>query len=143
MPHAPTDEIGNFVRRETGAVWCPSVHDSLGILADRGILRRNLAGRSPAQNEDPVDSHHRYLFCRKRGVSVDLPRAVGYQPCVVTAADPGCLIDEAEVNHRDAGPFWRSEGIMATSKVAATPVVSTHRHHPEEPSDRPRGEEGL
>ena len=39
-PHATTDEIEDLVRAEIGAVSRQAVYDALGILTDKGLVRR-------------------------------------------------------------------------------------------------------
>jgi Fe2+ or Zn2+ uptake regulation protein len=96
-PHGTTDEIEELVRVEIGAVSRQAVYDALGILTDRGLIRRIQPARSPARYEDRVDDNHHHVVCRNCGATADVPCAVGYRPCLDAADDNGFIIDEAEV----------------------------------------------
>jgi Fur family ferric uptake transcriptional regulator len=96
-PHGTTDEIEELVRAEIGAISRQAVYDALGILTDKGLIRRIQPARSPARYEDRVDDNHHHLVCRSCGVTVDVPCAVGYKPCLEAADDNGFIVDEAEV----------------------------------------------
>jgi Fe2+ or Zn2+ uptake regulation protein len=114
-PHSTADEIEEIVRGEIGAVSRQAVYDALGILADKGIIRRIQPARSPARYEDRVGDNHHHLVCRSCGITVDAPCAVGYKPCLEASDDNGFVVDEAEVI------FW---GTCPTCQLTA---------------DRPRG----
>jgi Fe2+ or Zn2+ uptake regulation protein len=96
-PHGTTDEIEELVRAEIGAVSRQAVYDALGVLTDKGLIRRIQPARSPARYEDRVDDNHHHLVCRSCGDTVDVPCAVGYKPCLEAAEDNGFIVDEAEV----------------------------------------------
>jgi Fur family ferric uptake transcriptional regulator len=96
-PHGTADEIEEFVRAEIGAVSRQAVYDALGILSDKGLIRRIQPARSPARYEDRVDDNHHHLVCRSCGVTVDVRCAVGSTPCLEAADDNGFIVDEAEV----------------------------------------------
>ena len=63
-PHGTADEIEEFVRAEIGAVSRQAVYDALGILTEKGLIRRIQPARSPARYEDRVDDNHHHLVCR-------------------------------------------------------------------------------
>src|ERR1700722_18936287 len=67
-PHATTDEIEDLVRAEIGAVSRQAVYDALGILTDKGLVRRIQPARSPARYEARVDQNHHQLGCSSRGL---------------------------------------------------------------------------
>ncbi len=121
VPHGTADEIEGLVRGEIGAVSRQAVYDALGILTDRGIIRRIQPARSAARYEDRVDDNHHHLVCRTCGVTVDVPCAVGYRPCLVAAEDHGFTIDEAEVIYWGSCPACRSmeTDVPATTTAAA------------------------
>ena len=96
-PHGTADEIEEFVRAEIGSVSRQAVYDVLGILTDKGLLRRIEPARSPARYEDRVDDNHHHLVCHSCGVTVDVRCAVGATPCLEAADDNGFIVDEAEV----------------------------------------------
>ena len=96
-PHGTADEIEALVRGQIGAVSRQAVYDALGVLAEKGLLRRIQPAGSPARYEDRVGDNHHHLICRACGRTVDVDCAVGSRPCLTAAADAGYEIDEAEV----------------------------------------------
>jgi Fur family ferric uptake transcriptional regulator len=121
-PHGTADEIEELVRGQIGTVSRQAIYDALGVLTDKGIIRRIQPARSPARYEDRVDDNHHHLVCRACGVTVDVPCAVGATPCLEAADDHGFLIDEAEVI------YW---GICPACQGASVP---TDRPGPEAPA---------
>jgi Fe2+ or Zn2+ uptake regulation protein len=97
LPHATTDEIEVFVRREIGAVSRQAIYDALGVLTEKDLIRRIQPARSPARYEDRVADNHHHLVCRSCGLTVDVDCAVGETPCLEAAEDHGFTIGEAEV----------------------------------------------
>ena len=96
-PHGTADDIERLVREEIGAISRQAVYDALGVLTEKGVLRRIQPAGSPARYEDRVDDNHHHLICRACGRMVDVDCAVGYRPCLMAADDAGYEIDEAEV----------------------------------------------
>jgi len=96
-PHGTADDIAEAVRSEIGAISRQAVYDALGILADKGLIRRIQPAGSPARFEDRVGDNHHHLVCRTCGRMVDVDCAVGATPCLTAADDSGYQIDEAEV----------------------------------------------
>src|SRR2546423_13589061 len=96
-PHCMADDVAEDVRAEIGAISRQAVYDALGMLAERGLIRRIQPARSPARYEDRVGDNHHHLICRTCGKTVDVDCAVGNTPCLTAAADSGYEIDEAEV----------------------------------------------
>ena len=124
-PHATADEIEALARTEIGTISRQSVYDALGVLSDRGLIRRIQPARSPARYEDRVDDNHHHLVCRSCGTTVDVDCAVGDRPCLQAADDHGFRIDEAEV------VYW---GTCPACQEAAGRSPGTGR------TTRPRGE---
>src|SRR5947199_4355026 len=111
-PHCTADDVAEDVRAEIGAISRQAVYDALGMLAERGVLRRIQPARSPARYEDRVGDNHHHLICRSGNRIVDVDCAVGYTPCLTAADDAGYEIDEAEVI------FWgRCPECVATSRA--------------------------
>ena len=111
QPHSTADDIDTAVRAEIGSVSRQAVYDALGVLTEKGLLRRIQPARSPARYEDRVGDNHHHLICRSCGRMVDVDCAVGYRPCLTAADDSGYEIDEAEVI------FWgRCPECVKTSK---------------------------
>jgi Fur family transcriptional regulator, stress-responsive regulator len=96
-PHSTADDIDKVVRAEIGAISRQAVYDALGILTEKGVLRRIQPAGSPARYEDRVGDNHHHLICRTCARMVDVDCAVGYTPCLTAADDSGYEIDEAEV----------------------------------------------
>lgn len=96
-PHSTADDVAEDVREEIGAISRQAVYDALGMLAEKGIIRRIQPAGSPARYEDRVGDNHHHLICRSCGKTVDVDCAVGDTPCLTAVADSGYQIDEAEV----------------------------------------------
>jgi Fe2+ or Zn2+ uptake regulation protein len=96
-PHCTADEVAEDVRGEIGAISRQAVYDALGILAEKGIIRRIQPAGSPARYEDRVGDNHHHLICRSCGITVDVDCAAGKTPCLTVADPSGFAIDEAEV----------------------------------------------
>ena len=97
QPHITADGVAEVVRAEIGAISRQSVYDALGLLAEKGLLRRIQPVGSPARFENRVGDNHHHLICRSCGRVVDVDCAVGSAPCLTAADDQGFEIDEAEV----------------------------------------------
>lgn len=96
-PHCTADDVAEEVRSEIGAISRQAVYDALGVLAEKGIIRRIQPAGSPARFEDRVGDNHHHLICRTCGKTVDADCAVGETPCLTVANASGYQIDEAEV----------------------------------------------
>ena len=95
-PHGTADAIAEDVRAEIGAISRQAVYNVLGVLAEKGLIRRIQPSGSPARYEDRVGDNHHHLICRACGKMVDVDCAVGYTPCLTAASDSGFQIDEAD-----------------------------------------------
>ncbi|MEA3273996.1 MAG: Fur family transcriptional regulator [Pseudomonadota bacterium] len=96
-PHCTADDVAKDVRAEIGAISRQAVYDVLGILADKGLIRRIQPAGSPALYEDRVGDNHHHVICRTCGKTVDVDCAVGETHVLTAADDSGFQIDEAEV----------------------------------------------
>ena len=96
-PHGTAEAIAEEVRGEIGTISKQGVYDALGILAEKGLIRRIQPAGSPARYEDRVGDNHHHLICRDCGETVDVDCAVGDTPCLTAADGLGFEIDEAEV----------------------------------------------
>ena len=97
MPHSTAESIASSARREIGAISRQAVYDALGVLVDKGLVRRIEPAGSPARYEDRVGDNHHHLVCRTCDRLVDIDCAVGNVPCLVPNDDHSFVIDEAEV----------------------------------------------
>jgi Fur family ferric uptake transcriptional regulator len=109
-PHSSAEEVEELARADIGAVSRQAVYDSLGVLADKGLIRRVQPARSPALYEDRVDDNHHHIVCRSCGRTVDADCAIGSKPCLQPADDQGFIIDEAEVVYWGYCPACRQGG---------------------------------
>jgi Fur family ferric uptake transcriptional regulator len=96
-PHGTAEDIERGVRAEIGSISRQAVYDALGILTEKGLLRRIQPAGSPARYEGRVGDNHHHLICRSCGRTVDIDCAVGDTPCLTAADDAAFEIDEAEV----------------------------------------------
>ncbi len=96
-PHCTADEVVAQVRDQIGSVSRQAVYDSLGVMADSGIIRRIQPAQSAARYEDRTDDNHHHVVCRSCGHTADVDCAVGQRPCLDASVDHGFAIDEAEV----------------------------------------------
>jgi Fur family ferric uptake transcriptional regulator len=96
-PHATADTIADLARDEIGAISRQGVYDALGVLAEKGIIRRIAPAGSPARYEDRVGDNHHHLVCRRCSRLVDVDCATGEAPCLVPVDDGDFVVDEAEV----------------------------------------------
>ena len=114
-PHRTADDVAGVVREEIGVISRQAVYDALGILAERGLIRRIQPAGSAARYEDRVGDNHHHLICRACGRMVDVDCAVGAAPCLTAAADSGYEIDEAEVIYWGRCPECRDRASGAAS----------------------------
>ena len=96
-PHITADGVAEAARAEIGTISRQSVYDALGLLVERGLIRRIQPVGSPTRFEARVDDNHHHLACRECGSLVDVDCAVGSAPCLTAANTHGYEIDEAEV----------------------------------------------
>jgi Fur family ferric uptake transcriptional regulator len=96
-PHVTADAVARTVRGEIGTVSVQAVYDALGILTEKGLLRRIQPAGSPARYEGRVGDNHHHLICRECDRMVDVDCAVGDAPCLTAVEDSGFEIDEAEI----------------------------------------------
>ena len=96
-PHSTADIVAEVVRSEIGTISRQSVYNVLGVLSEKGLIRRIHPAGSPALYEDRVGDNHHHLICRNCGKTVDVDCAVGETPCLTANEDAGFQVDEAEV----------------------------------------------
>ena len=96
-PHGTAEDVAEAVRAGIGTISRQAVYDALGILSEKGMIRRIQPAGSPARYEDRVGDNHHHLICRSCGRMEDVDCAVGETPCLTAADDLGYDIDEAEV----------------------------------------------
>lgn len=119
-PHTTADAVVESARLEIGAISRQAVYDALGILVDKGLIRRIQPVGSPARYEDRVGDNHHHLICRTCGRVVDVDCAVDYTPCLKPSDDAGYEIDEAEV------AYWgRCPDCQSAARDQITPANSS------------------
>ena len=106
-PHATADAVADDVRAVIGTISRQAVYDTLGVLADKHLIRRIQPAGSAARYEDRVGDNHHHLICRGCGVMFDIDCAVGNVPCLTASDDHGFEIDEAEVVYWGRCPSCR------------------------------------
>lgn len=111
MPHATADQLIEGVRGAIGSISRQAVYDTLGALADRGLIRRIQPAGSAARYEDRVDDNHHHLICRGCSMTFDIDCAVGDVPCLTPEDDHGFQIDEAEVIYWGFCPACRQGSV--------------------------------
>jgi Fur family ferric uptake transcriptional regulator len=84
------------------------VYDTLGMLVEKGLIRRIQPAGSPARYEGRVGDNHHHLVCRGCGLIFDIDCAVGSTPCLTADDDFGFEIDEAEVVYWGRCPDCRA-----------------------------------
>jgi Fur family ferric uptake transcriptional regulator len=119
-PHATTDELVEDVRAVIGSISRQAVYDALGVLADRGLIRRIQPAGSPARYEDRVSDNHHHLICRGCGTMFDIDCAVGEAPCLTADDDHGFEIDEAEVIYWGRCPSCRKAAATADAEPSGS-----------------------
>ena len=97
IPHGTAEEITDEVTGTIGTISRQAVYDTLGLLTEKGLIRRIQPAGSSARYEDRVGDNHHHLICRGCGVTFDIDCAVGARPCLTAEDDHGFEIDEAEV----------------------------------------------
>jgi len=113
-PHATADDLVVQVRGVIGSISRQAVYDTLGVLADKNLVRRIQPAGSAARYEDRVGDNHHHLICRSCRQMFDIDCAVGAAPCLTAEEDHGFEIDEAEVI------YWgRCPSCLAADAAAA------------------------
>ncbi len=119
-PHVTTDDVIDDVRSSIGTVSRQAVYDSLGVLVNKGLVRRIEPAGSAARYEARAGDNHHHLICRSCRAMFDIDCAVGYTPCLTADDDHGFEIDEAEV------VYWgRCPDCLATETRTSTHPRST------------------
>jgi len=118
-PHGTADDVVRGVRSEIGVISRQAVYDALGVLADKGLIRRIQPAGSPARYEDRTGDNHHHLICRACGRMVDVDCAVGAAPCLTPARNAGFEIDEAEVIYWGRCPDCLAQTPSSASADAA------------------------
>ena len=108
-PHSTADEVMAAVRSEIGVISKQAVYDALGMLSERGMIRRIQPAGSSALYEDRVGDNHHHVICRNCGETADVDCAVGKRPCLTASDTAGFKIDEAEVIYWGTCPQCQSD----------------------------------
>ncbi len=119
-PHITADDVAEIAGIQIGTISRQAVYDALGVLVDKGLIRRIQPVGSAARYEGRVDDNHHHLICRECGRVVDVDCAVGAAPCLTAADDMGYEIDEAEVAYWGRCPECLSEEQESTLVDSST-----------------------
>ena len=96
-PHCRADEVVEIARAEIGSISRQAVYDALGVLVEKGLIRRIQPAGSPALYEDRVGDNHHHVICRSCGSTADVACVVGKPEYASAATASGYRIDQAEV----------------------------------------------
>lgn len=118
-PHSTAEDIAEDARAEIGAISRQAVYDALGILVEKGVIRRIQPAQSPALYEDRVGDHHHHVICRVCGKAVDVDCVLGKSHCSTAAASSGYQIDEAEVIYWGTCPECLAKSVETEAKKSA------------------------
>lgn len=110
-PHSTAEIIAEDVRIQIGAISRQAVYNVLGVLAEKGLIRRIQPAGSPALYEDRVGDNHHHIICRDCGSTADVDCATGDTPCLTACDNSGYMIDEAEVIFWGKCPECRTESL--------------------------------
>lgn len=120
QPHISAEDVTVVAGEHIGAISRQTVYDALGVLSEKGLIRRIQPTGSPARYEDRVDDNHHHLICRDCGRLVDVDCAVGSAPCLTASNDNGYEIDEADVAYWGRCPQCQAQDLA--SAVVPSPV---------------------
>ncbi|HMS17510.1 MAG TPA: Fur family transcriptional regulator [Planctomycetota bacterium] len=107
-PHGSAETIADAVRADIGAVSRQAVYDALGLLTEKGLIRRLQPPGSPALFDPRVGDEHDHAICRACGAVADVDEAPGQKPVLNVAVQSGYLIDRAEILYWGVCPRCRS-----------------------------------
>jgi Fur family transcriptional regulator, stress-responsive regulator len=97
FPHCTADGVARQVRSELGAISRQAVYDVLGILVEKGLIRRIQPAGSAALYEDRVGDNHHHVICSGCGKAADVDSAVGTAPGLTAADTSGFQVHSAEI----------------------------------------------
>jgi Fe2+ or Zn2+ uptake regulation protein len=97
-PHCRAENVTEEVRAEIGSISRQAVYDALGVLVEKGLIRRIQPAGSPALYEFRTEEDHHHVVCRVCGKMVDVSMTVNPAPSLKAAArESGFRVEEAEV----------------------------------------------
>lgn len=114
LPHCTADQVAEAVRAEIGAISRQAVYDALGLLTEKGLIRRIQLAGSSALYERRLGGGHDHVICRTCGKATDVECTVGEAPRRAAAADSGYRIHETEVVYWGTCPECLAMGSGAT-----------------------------
>lgn len=97
FPHCTADGVARQVRSQLGAISRQAVYDVLGILVEKGLIRRIQPAGSAALYEDRVGDNHHHVICRDCGKAADIDAAVGTAPGLTVDDASGFQVHSAEI----------------------------------------------
>jgi Fur family transcriptional regulator, stress-responsive regulator len=120
--HITADRVAEVATADIGAISRQAVYDALGVLVDKGLIRRIQPMGSPARYEARVGDNHHHLICRVCGRVVDMSCAVGSAPCLTPAEAMDYEIDEAEIIYWGRCPECRGSAAPGAGPGAASRI---------------------
>jgi Fe2+ or Zn2+ uptake regulation protein len=100
QPHSNADALCQLVQAELPTTSVQSVHNVLGDLTARGLIRRIEPAGSAALYERRIGDNHHHVVCTNCGVVADVDCVHGTAPCLTPSNTNGYLVATAEVT------FW-------------------------------------
>ena len=116
-PHITADGVAEVAEVEIGAISRQAVYDALGVLVEKGLVRRIQPVGSPALYEDRVDDNHHHLICRTCGRVADVDCAVGFTPCL--AAPPTTWATRSTRPRSSTGAVVHSASLKVEHRLAS------------------------
>jgi Fur family transcriptional regulator, stress-responsive regulator len=107
-PHGTAHDVATLARAEIGSISHQAVYDTLGVLVEKGILRRIQPVGSAARYEHRADVDHHHLVCRACGVIVDVEPVVDAAASPIPPGGEDFEIDWAEVIYWGRCPTCRT-----------------------------------
>jgi Fur family transcriptional regulator, stress-responsive regulator len=96
-PHSTAEGLATQVRAELGAISRQAVYDVLGVLVEKGLIRRIQPAGSAALYEDRVGDDHHHIICQCCGKAVDVDCTVGTAPGLTSEDSSGFQVHAAEI----------------------------------------------
>lgn len=116
-PHGTAEVVAEAVRGEIGAISRQAVYDSLGVLSEKGLIRRIQPAGSPALFDPRVGDDHHHAVCRACRAVFDVDgvagAASGLVPLGIDPAGADFDIERADV------VFWGMCAVCRSQPDAA------------------------
>lgn len=115
LPHSGVDALVARVELNLPTTSRQAVHNVLGDLAGKGLVRRIEPAGHPGLYELRVGDNHHHIVCQRCGAIADVDCVTGHAPCLTPNDTAGFDLTQAEVT------FW---GVCADCTVTSTATAS-------------------